>query len=171
MSYFGKPSSRPNEPSVAVPVNARLCVGPDPKGVAGTRRFTQQRAAALGADEEAQATAALLVSELITNVVLHARTSALIDIAGRGDCICVSVTDGSPLRPRLRSLRPIEVTGRGMWLVKDMAAASGVECDDAIAPGGKRVWFAIAKATPAGAAVNENARWNSVLESLPEFVV
>ena len=159
MSHFDEPSLRPDErqvsagligSSVAVPGPGRLRVEPDPEAVAGTRCFTRERAAALGADEEAQASAALLVSELMTNVVLHARTSALVDVTGHGDCICVSVTDGSPMQPLLSGLRPIEVNGRGMWLVNDMAATNGVECDDAIAPGGKRVWFTIAKVAPAG---------------------
>ena len=157
MSYSGEPRLRPYEqqvlagtirPSVAVPGPGRLRVAPDPKRVAETRRFTQQRAAALGADEEAQATAALLVSEVVTNVVLHARTSALVDVTDRGDCICVSVIDGSPSRPQLRRHQPDEISGRGMRLVEDMAASAGVDGDATVAAGGKRVWFVIAKVTP-----------------------
>jgi anti-sigma regulatory factor (Ser/Thr protein kinase) len=193
MSHFGKPiirstvegvtpkewcrpdwqpgSPEPDGSSVAAPVNARLWVEPNPEAVAGMRRFTQQRAAALGADEEAQATATLLVSELLTNVVLHARTSALVDVAERGDYVYVSITDGNPMPPLLRSLRPDDVSGRGMRLVKEMSASSGVECDDAVTPGGKRVWFAVAKATPPVPAVNMDAHWNSILESLSELVL
>jgi len=129
--------------------------------VSGARRIARQRAAALGADDDAQETVATLVSELVTNVVLHARTPALFAVLDAGERVRVTLTDGSRARPRLRRLGPVEATGRGMRLVGVLAADSGVERSDAVASGGKTVWFAVPKATPA---VPEQARLDAMLD-------
>lgn len=124
-----------------------LRLAPEPRAVGEARRFAVQRAAALGADAEVQDVITMLVSELVTNVVLHARTPALLEVAEVGDSIRVSVVDGHPARPRLRRFGPQEVTGRGTRLVRVLAADSGVDPHAGVAQGGKQVWFDIGKLT------------------------
>lgn len=81
----------------------------------------------------------LLVTELIGNVVLHARTTCTVTVVRTGDRMRVEVADGSarlPSPPRSRD--PMAQSGRGMQLVDRMAAAHGVvDRGDA----GKTVWF------------------------------
>jgi anti-sigma regulatory factor (Ser/Thr protein kinase) len=88
----------------------------------------------------------LLVSELVTNVVLHARSTARVTVEHFGDRVRVTVADGSSMPPRLRDYGPEAVTGRGVFLVDRLAQDWGVD----IAEGdddGKRVWFECPVAT------------------------
>lgn len=88
---------------------------------------------------------ALLVSELVTNAVLHARSATRLTIDRDGATLRVSVWDGSAARPRLRPYTPDAVTGRGLLLVERIASRWGVDEGS----GGKSVWFELA---PSGAA-------------------
>jgi anti-sigma regulatory factor (Ser/Thr protein kinase) len=81
--------------------------------------------------------AALLVSELLTNVVLHARTSAQVRVTLEDDCLRVVVSDGAPTLPTRRRPTTDAVTGRGLMIVDAMSDDWGVEAFD----GGKSVWF------------------------------
>jgi anti-sigma regulatory factor (Ser/Thr protein kinase) len=89
--------------------------------------------------DDAVADAELLVSELVTNAVLHARSSTRVLIEREGTTLRISVFDTSPTRPRLRELGPDAVTGRGLLLVDRIARRWGVDPD---APG-KCVWFEV----------------------------
>jgi anti-sigma regulatory factor (Ser/Thr protein kinase) len=80
----------------------------------------------------------LLVSELVTNAVLHARSDARVTIELLDDRVRVTVADASPIVPRLRDYGPAAVTGRGMLLVDRLSDQWGVDVDDGA---GKRVWF------------------------------
>ena len=81
--------------------------------------------------------AELLVSELVTNAVLHARSATRVTIERDGTTLRFSVYDASPTRPRLRDYGPEAVTGRGLLLVDRIARRWGVDPQDA----GKCVWF------------------------------
>lgn len=128
---------------------ALLRLEPDPQAVGVARRFARQRAGEFGADAEVQDAVVTLVSELVTNVVLHARTALVLQVADEAQWLRVSVVDGSASRPRLRRFGPQEATGRGVRLVRVLAADSGVDADAGIASGGKRVWFVVAKSAAA----------------------
>jgi anti-sigma regulatory factor (Ser/Thr protein kinase) len=86
-------------------------------------------------------TATLLVTELVTNAVLHASGSGLalsIDETVP-DVMHVAVCDGSRRSPRAPKALPSEAQtgGRGLWLVEALASRWGWEpMND-----GKRVWF------------------------------
>jgi anti-sigma regulatory factor (Ser/Thr protein kinase) len=82
-------------------------------------------------------TAALLVSELVTNAVLHARTPLHLSLRTTGGRIRVEVSDGDRERPTLRDPEPVSPGGRGLVLVDRLASAWGVE----ERPTGKVVWF------------------------------
>jgi anti-sigma regulatory factor (Ser/Thr protein kinase) len=84
--------------------------------------------------------AQLLVSELVTNAILHARSSVTLAVRQDPSCVRVEVCDGSSAPPRLRAYGPEAVTGRGMQLVDRIAWRWGVTARDE----GKCVWFELA---------------------------
>ena len=90
--------------------------------------------------------AQLLVSELVTNAVLHARSATLVTVERNGTTLRVSVEDDSPAQPRLRELGPEAVTGRGLLLVDRIAQRWGVDPRAA----GKCVWFEVDGRTRVG---------------------
>jgi hypothetical protein len=81
--------------------------------------------------------ASLLVSELVTNAVLHAGTPLDVVLRLGADRLRVEVRDGSPRLPERKHYATTASTGRGLLLVEALAAAWGVE----EAGGGKVVWF------------------------------
>jgi anti-sigma regulatory factor (Ser/Thr protein kinase) len=89
--------------------------------------------------DEASPDAELLVSELVTNAVLHARSATRVTIERDDTRVRISVCDDSPARPRLRDYGPDAVTGRGLVIVDRLARRWGVDPSDA----GKCVWFEI----------------------------
>ena len=83
--------------------------------------------------------AGLLVSELVTNVVEHARTDFEVHLHNDGQRVRVEVVDGVPRRPLLRRPRADALGGRGMVIVDELAGCWGVEPAGA----GKVVWFEV----------------------------
>ena len=86
--------------------------------------------------------AALLVSELLSNVVDHARdeTVLTLELALAEGWLRISVADGSSIRPVVRELAQDRPRGRGLQLVEAIADRWGAEDHH----GGKRVWFELA---------------------------
>jgi anti-sigma regulatory factor (Ser/Thr protein kinase) len=80
----------------------------------------------------------LVVSELVTNAVIHAATSLRLVIRSDGRRVLAEVFDGDPRRPVVApgSPREVPVGGRGLLLVDQLSERWG--CDSAGA--GKRVW-------------------------------
>ena len=110
-----------------------------PASVPTARRFVRTTLAELGLSTAWDA-AELLVSEVVTNAVLHARTEFRVQVLRDGDLVRVSVHDRSPVVPRPRTFGTDSTTGRGMRLVATLAVAWGVERH---AAGGKAVWFEV----------------------------
>jgi anti-sigma regulatory factor (Ser/Thr protein kinase) len=81
-------------------------------------------------------TASLLVTELVTNAVLHARTPLTVAVEMLGDGLRVSVADDSPTGPTVRTYDADATTGRGLHLVDVLSARWGIEPR----PSGKAVW-------------------------------
>jgi anti-sigma regulatory factor (Ser/Thr protein kinase) len=80
-------------------------------------------------------TATLLVSELASNAVLHARSPFLVSVRQHEHALTVAVVDGSETRPEPREITPTR--GRGLRLVETLANDWGV-CPR---EGGKAVYF------------------------------
>jgi anti-sigma regulatory factor (Ser/Thr protein kinase) len=81
--------------------------------------------------------ATLLVSELATNAVLHARTDMTVATTLDDHKLRVEVWDHNPLAPFVRAHQPQDLTGRGMAMVEGFASAWGAE----VRQDGKCVWF------------------------------
>jgi PAS domain S-box-containing protein len=80
----------------------------------------------------------LLVTELVTNAMLHAGSEVEVRLWAASDRVHVRVSDTAPDRRLVpRQLDRDASTGRGLHLVHALAAAHGVELTDF----GKTVWF------------------------------
>jgi anti-sigma regulatory factor (Ser/Thr protein kinase) len=88
---------------------------------------------------EATDAARLLVSELVTNCVLHAHSIITLAVDCDGRQIAVAVGDDGEGLPQVREYVSDDDThGRGLQLVDALAGEWGIRpCDD----GGKIVWF------------------------------
>lgn len=93
----------------------------------------------------------LLVSEVVTNAVLHAGSEIELAVELRPFTVRVSVADGSDAQPTRRLARTDEESGRGLELVDVLAQSWGVEPRPG---GGKIVWFEV----PRGELVGEANR-------------
>jgi len=119
-------------------VHAEKSLPCDASSVRAARQFVTAQLSAAGFNDTAF-TASLLVSELITNAVLHAGTDIQVVIEGVGDRIRISVQDGSERTIRRRRHSLDAATGRGLMMVEQMASEWGVE---KVTPG-KAVWFTL----------------------------
>ena len=81
--------------------------------------------------------ATLLVSELVTNAVLHAESDLELRMRLRPNGLRVEVVDGSPRALVRREPSSEATSGRGLAMVNKLAALWG---SDAVGPG-KSVWF------------------------------
>src|SRR5437588_6873962 len=109
-----------------------------PESVPLARRFAGE--AILGAPEDVVETVTLLVSELATNCIRHARGGFELAVNQTEHQIKVEATDGSRGQPVVRSPGPSDPTGRGLQIIDMLSSDWGVEPrgDD-----GKTVWFTV----------------------------
>jgi anti-sigma regulatory factor (Ser/Thr protein kinase) len=113
----------------------RLRLNPSPSSVSEARRFSQRWLESAGASELTDVVT-LLVSELVTNVVLHAQTSCELSLERRGDRLRVSVADEGEGLPVRKAIDPEAGSGRGLLLVDAMSLEAGLE----VSTRGKQVW-------------------------------
>ena len=123
---------------------AELSLGPDTRSAGAARRFLVTTLDAWG--KSAYDDAALLLSELVTNAALHAKTQIVVRVELQPQCLRLAVTDGSPRQPVVRHYSEQATTGRGLGLVNSLAQRWGVESHS---DGSKTVW---AELTADGAA-------------------
>ena len=118
----------------------RLEFEPVAASVGLTRGFT---AGVLeGAGWRAQVdTAVLLVSELVTNAVRHARGPCSLVVSFHDDSVEFAVEDGEPQVPVARNARVLDESGRGILLVGALADRWGVRT----LAGGKATWFELSR--------------------------
>lgn len=116
------------------------CVLPgEPRSVGRARSFL---ADVLGGSEghPGVEVASLLVSELVTNAVLHTASEVELTIRRQQGRVRVEVADASPKAPQRRTYKEEATTGRGLEMVELLAEQWGV---DTSAAGGKVVWFEV----------------------------
>lgn len=121
-----------------------VTLAPTTASVPAARRFVRARLVEGVADVD---TATLLVSEVVTNAILHARTPVTLTVEVAHEVVRVTVRDGSPVPPRINAYPPTSATGRGMLLLDRLAKRWGVDRDPGT--GGKVVWFEVGEPTAA----------------------
>ena len=109
---------------------------PEPRSAGAARHFVEGELRDRVAADLAEI-AVLLTSELVTNVVVHARTPLRLDLDVEASNVRVAVADEVAHSPALRRTHDARLTGRGMNLVETLATQWGVDPT----PPGKTVWF------------------------------
>ncbi len=129
------------DPETAVPEgpSAHAVFPGHATSVAAARSFVRSQLSEWGAPEPASEVATLLVSELVTNAVVHAGTDVDVSLDAQASGVRVSVRDGrrATVLPTHRQAGPDDTHGRGLFMVETLAAAWGINDDQH----GKVVWF------------------------------
>ena len=114
----------------------------EPASASRARRFVVDTLQRLQYDTVTDV-AELLVSELVTNALLHAGSEVRVRVEADGSRIRVEVQDASPVTVRKRTFSPESTTGRGLALVEALATRWG---SDVVTDRGKAVWFELEEA-------------------------
>ena len=114
---------------------AELTLGREPAAVPKARRF-------VGSSLEGEAvvtidTVELVVTELVTNALLHGEPPVYVRLIHLGDAIRVEVEDAAPTLPVAGGQDSESMTGRGLAVVAGLSSAWGI---DAGRRNGKIVW-------------------------------
>jgi anti-sigma regulatory factor (Ser/Thr protein kinase) len=119
-------------------LTASVDLRPEPRSVPSARHLVASLLAGWGA-RQSPADVALLVTELVANVVDHVGGDSVLnlEVALSDASLRISVADGSAVRPVVRELSAENARGRGLQLVQAVADRWGSDDHD----GGKRVWF------------------------------
>ena len=117
---------------------SQLRLPPTTDSVPVARRHAREQLRDSGADVD---TVVLLVSEVVTNAVLHARSDVFLTVSDEGETARVEVRDSSPTPPRVHRFAVESATGRGLRLLDQLALRWGAEGADE--GRGKTVWFEV----------------------------
>ncbi|MGC4977522.1 SpoIIE family protein phosphatase [Streptomyces sp. DT199] len=121
------------------PVRAGWVVWRLPDAVMHARRFSARTLRSWGIAAEAD-TVLLVVSELVTNALVHTQGAVRVELTLAADRLRVTVSDSSPRAPAKPVVVDWESTGgRGLFLVEATSAAWG----SVPVGGGKQVWSEI----------------------------
>ena len=107
------------------PRRIRVRLRPVPDACRQARQLVTQACGAWQRTEIA-ATAALVATELVANVVRHAHTTMEFTVALRNGRMCLTVRDGSRLLPRPADPGVADAGGRGLRLVRELTESWGV---------------------------------------------
>ena len=134
-------------------LTAHLDVPLDPDAPGSARRAVTAVLSGWGfRDDDWLDATAVVVSELVTNAVLHGGGCVALQLEADDDQVIVSVADGSSVVPRRRA--PDSAGGRGIVLIEALAAGWTVENHQ----GGKRVRVRLRPCPGAGIRVSAGAR-------------
>ncbi len=97
------------------------------------------RAELTGCAESTITTAELMVSELVTNAVVHGGTPIRIELEHGNRTLRATVTDGGTELPVLCQPRKSAEHGRGLMIVSSLADEWGIVENET----GKSVWFSL----------------------------
>ncbi|MBY8884870.1 ATP-binding protein [Streptomyces sp. PTM05] len=164
-------------------LQVQLEVRPDPAEVGRARRWARSRlqGSGIGADEPLAETLLLLISELVTNAVVHTGCPAVLRMlfpqpeVPEAGTVRVEVADTSERPPTPRHARGDDTGGRGLELVDGLADRWGWQREGS----GKHIWCEVDRCAAAGppappaAPVTALAGWGLVPRSelpLPDRV-
>jgi anti-sigma regulatory factor (Ser/Thr protein kinase) len=141
-------------PRAADPVEvSRFELQANPHAPAEARRVVTSRLTEAGLVDHVD-TAALLVSEIVTNALRHGEGPEELIVEIDRDGVTIAVRDSSPHPPRENAVRgpgaarviaALSENGRGLLLVDILADSWGWRPES----GGKLVWFRLERETPA----------------------
>ncbi|RZB19496.1 PAS domain S-box protein [Streptomyces sp. F001] len=117
---------------------ADLELPPDPAMVAHARTLTERQLATWGLSE-LSFTAALVVSELVTNGIRYATGPVMLRLI-RDRCLLCEVSDNAHTAPHLRRARRDDEGGRGLFLVAQVSQRWGTRYTSS----GKTIWAELA---------------------------
>lgn len=120
-------------------VARRLVLEPRASSAAAARRWIRDQLRDVGRSELAEC-AELATSELVTNAILHARTTVTVVLEPRADRWRIGVGDlasGVVAPPVLDGSGQVMPSGRGLQILGSISSCWGVQDQ----PFGKRVWF------------------------------
>ena len=134
-------ASRTGQPAQPSPAGdraggERVELAPRPASAATARRSARVFAATHRLGDDLADTLCLVASELVTNAVLHARTTLVLTLELHPGVARIGVRDRSPATPAVRNYSPEAVTGRGLGVVAALSRAWGIVADG----DGKLVW-------------------------------
>lgn len=120
-------------------MQTELLLPPVPQSARQARRHVTSLLESAGLTDVAD-TAALLVSEVVTNALLHARSDASLSVSVHAGAVRVEVRDTSVVPVQRRSRSTEAATGRGLLLLDALSERWGTENRH----DGKVVWFELA---------------------------
>lgn len=123
--------------------SASLALGPDHASVAVARRFIAERCLEWGCPELVE-DAKLVLTELVTNALVHAGTRCAVRAQYAGGLLRVEVVDHGGGRPDPKDPGHFDDHGRGLLLVSALCAAWGVDGR----PDGRKIVWAELSAPP-----------------------
>ncbi|MFG3285374.1 ATP-binding protein [Streptomyces sp. NPDC048111] len=137
-------------------LQVQLEVGPDPAEVGRARKWARSRLAGcgIGLDEPVAETLILLISELVTNAVVHTGCPAVLRMLlgpAEGGTVRVEVADRSCCPPRPRHAQGDDTNGRGLELVDGLADRWGWRAEGV----GKSIWCEVDRGAPGAACPSE----------------
>jgi anti-sigma regulatory factor (Ser/Thr protein kinase) len=91
--------------------------------------------------------ACLVVSELVTNAILHGGGSARLRLDLDDERLHIQVEDHNHQLPRRRPSPSTQLHGRGLWIVDALSESWGSEIDPSGADG-KLVWATLSRRSP-----------------------
>lgn len=115
---------------------ASVTLSSEPESVRAARRFADQHCRTWGCEELLLEKAVLLISELVTNAILHAQGSCELRLRLTSHAVRVEVLDESGTAPDPQLAGVEDEHGRGLLLVTALSDAWGVEPMER----GKVVW-------------------------------
>jgi anti-sigma regulatory factor (Ser/Thr protein kinase) len=105
------------------------------------RRFVAAALRRWNTDAPTVEAAQLLVSELVTNAIVHTTSDVRLAVSRRRGMLRVEVSDRDDGMPRMRTVGPETVGGRGLGIVDGLADTWGTETRRE----GKAVWFELSQ--------------------------
>jgi anti-sigma regulatory factor (Ser/Thr protein kinase) len=139
-AHLGEVTDWVREPAPGAPV-MRLTIGTEPAAVRSARQELRAALAGWGIDEDTAYTAAVCMSELVTNAVVHAASGCRVQVINDAGTVTVEVRDpgrGADLTPADVN-DPLRVDGRGLQLVDGLASRWGSSRDSR----GFSAWFVL----------------------------